>query len=663
MMHSDFWAYLEEQIPLIEFENLTAVGLAAHIFLQEGDPVMRRMTSEHLEATDGKGDARKLCNEIRSIECSQWYDSRNQAKRAGAGNAGGGGGGAGARWCQACQSTSHDTEKCWGKCKICSKMGHPTHLCWDNPDNGKPRGAGAGAAKAAQINDPPVLPVEPTPEEIAAKKAKQKEKNRKLNLKKKEKKAAAAKKKKEDAEAKTAADAGRTSPPLPPLAASSSSSEEDSPRKSPIRSRHFRVLGDSAKKSLFQFLNTISEDEQEQLGEEIDRCCRAKTASDVNEDTAVIFADLHSKLVGGKKTREIAVMDSGCTRDIVSEDIMKDLGLQMMQLDRPLNIVSADGSVLNIIGTTTLFLSCQATGDRKRKIEAAVLSGGKDREILVSLKNLKKMGLIHETFPHQTVKDFLITYANKNEKSYSSVYKAQTAQYYTKSRGSLRKPSREAQALQDKLINKHKNNFVSKLSKQDRLNVKPVTLEVDINKLKQAKPTTHLKPYDVPYHLRQGFEAELLDMIEAGIIEQCTTHTEWNTKAFPVPKSSDPTKVRIVGDFRGLNGVLLKLYWHTESSNQLLRHIDPQAKYFCCIDATSGFHQVPVSPEASKLLTIVTNAGRFSYKVLPQGVCNSSALWNILTDGNSRIDSELQILKNMDDFYCLHEAWRSWRGS
>ena len=64
----------------------------------------------------------------------------------------------------------------------------------------------------------------------------------------------------------------------------------------------------------------------------------------------------------------------------------------------------------------------------------------------------------------------------------------------------------------------------------------------------------------------------------------------------------------------------------------------------------SRFHQVPVSPEVSKLLTIVTNAGRFSYNVLPQGVCNSSALWNILTDGDSRIDSELGILKNMDDF-------------
>ena len=166
-------------------------------------------------------------------------------------------------------------------------------------------------------------PTGPTPEEIAAKKARQKEKNKRLALKRKEKKA---KKKKEAEEAKSAADAGRQTPPLPPLTASSSS-EEDSPRKSPVRSRTYRVLGDTAKKSLYQKLNTISEDELEQLGEEIERCYRAKTASDGNDDTAVIFADLHSKLVGGKKSKEVAVMDSGCTRDIVSQDIVMDLGL------------------------------------------------------------------------------------------------------------------------------------------------------------------------------------------------------------------------------------------------------------------------------------------------------------------------------------------------
>ena len=185
------------------------------------------------------------------------------------------------------------------------------------------------------------------------------------------------------------------------------------------------------------------------------------------------------------------------------------------------------------------------------------------------------------------------------------------------------------------------------MGRNDRPNVKPFLLTVDPEKLATHKPTTHIKPYDVPFHLRQGFESELLNMLDAGILTPCDTPTAWNAKAFPVQTNSDPTKCRIIGDFRGLNRVLLKLYWHTESSNQLLRHIDPNAKVFCIIDATSRFHQCPVDPETSKLLTIVTNAGQFSYQVLPHGVCNSSDLWNILTDGNSSIDSDLAILKNM----------------
>ena len=48
--------------------------------------------------------------------------------------------------------------------------------------------------------------------------------------------------------------------------------------------------------------------------------------------------------------------------------------------------------------------------------------------------------------------------------------------------------------------------------------------------------------------------------------------------------------------------------------------------------------------------------GRFSFTVMAQGGCNSSSLWNILTDGNSRIDSQLNIFKNMDDFYAVREG-------
>ena len=81
----------------------------------------------------------------------------------------------------------------------------------------------------------------------------------------------------------------------------------------------------------------------------------------------------------------------------------------------------------------------------------------------------------------------------------------------------------------------------------------------------------------------------------------------------------------------------------------MLRHIDPKARFFVTIDATSGYHQVPVSEESQKYLTIVTQQGRFAYTVTPQGVCSSSDLFNLLTDGQVRYDGT-GTLKNMDDW-------------
>ena len=55
--------------------------------------------------------------------------------------------------------------------------------------------------------------------------------------------------------------------------------------------------------------------------------------------------------------------------------------------------------------------------------------------------------------------------------------------------------------------------------------------------------------------------------------------------------------------------------------------------------AASGYHQLQVHDESQELLTIVTNMGRFTFKSFPQGISNSAALWNLLTDDvDARID-------------------------
>ena len=114
--------------------------------------------------------------------------------------------------------------------------------------------------------------------------------------------------------------------------------------------------------------------------------------------------------------------------------------------------------------------------------------------------------------------------------------------------------------------------------------------------------------------------------------------TAWNTKAFPVAKS-DGTSCRLVGDWCGVNMILKKLLHHTESCDQLLCHVPADSRVFAVIDAASGYHQLRVHEESQVLLTIFTNMGKFTFKSLTQGISNSAALWNLLTDGDARIDS------------------------
>merc|ERR1712239_78989 len=113
-------------------------------------------------------------------------------------------------------------------------------------------------------------------------------------------------------------------------------------------------------------------------------------------------------------------------------------------------------------------------------------------------------------------------------------------------------------------------------------------------------------------------------MVEAGILIPNDEPSNWRSQSFPRMKpGSDPPKCRWVTDFRKLNSHLKRPIWGAESSSQILRRVDPEARYFACFDATSGFHQIRVCDESSKLMTIVTQYGTYRYTVLGQGICSS----------------------------------------
>ena len=65
--------------------------------------------------------------------------------------------------------------------------------------------------------------------------------------------------------------------------------------------------------------------------------------------------------------------------------------------------------------------------------------------------------------------------------------------------------------------------------------VAPVKIKL---KISGVRPSFCTRPYDTPYHLRDLYEKELNNCIEAGQNVPCGTEpSQWASEAFPVPKS------------------------------------------------------------------------------------------------------------------------------
>ena len=58
-----------------------------------------------------------------------------------------------------------------------------------------------------------------------------------------------------------------------------------------------------------------------------------------------------------------------------------------------------------------------------------------------------------------------------------------------------------------------------------------------------------------------------------------------------------------------------------------MRSIPSSAKFFCKLDCTSGYYQVPLDLESSLLTTFLLPSGRYRYTGAPMGLNASSDFW------------------------------------
>ena len=137
------------------------------------------------------------------------------------------------------------------------------------------------------------------------------------------------------------------------------------------------------------------------------------------------------------------------------------------------------------------------------------------------------------------------------------------------------------------------------------------TIEID----RSYTPVIH-PPRRVPLALKEQIKEELQRMEDAGVIVKQTEPTDWVNSMVTVIKRE---KIRVCIDPRDLNRAIKREHYPMKTIEEVVAGM-PEAKVFSVLDATSGYWQMELNEESSKLCTFNTPLGRYRFTRLPFGI-------------------------------------------
>ena len=118
----------------------------------------------------------------------------------------------------------------------------------------------------------------------------------------------------------------------------------------------------------------------------------------------------------------------------------------------------------------------------------------------------------------------------------------------------------------------------------------------------------------VPFAIRPKLKAELERLENLGVITKCDEATPWVHQTVNVLKPDG--SVRICLDPQRLNASIVRERIKLPTVAEIYARLSGST-VFTNLDATSGFHQIPLDEESSMLTTFITVFGRYRYLRLP----------------------------------------------
>ena len=280
--------------------------------------------------------------------------------------------------------------------------------------------------------------------------------------------------------------------------------------------------------------------------------------------------------------------DTGATVSVIAQDVARTYGMMIRPAAND-QLLSADDTKMNVAGYTRFRIN--------DVIIRAIVSNSVKDDILIGWRDLIRLGVISETFPNPSAARVCTLEASQDN-------------FDT-----------EKQAL----LTEFPDVLLDHLP-TDPLKGPSMTIELrDDVPIKPRRATTCKK---TPTHLEDAAQKLVDKLLSDGVIEPVPEGeiSEWISPAFFVPKDGG-TGVRLVTDYTCLNKYVKRPVHPFPSAADIAKGISSKAKYFCKLDATQGYHQVPLDPESAKLTTFLLPQGKFRYKRGPMGLKSTGDWW------------------------------------
>ena len=168
------------------------------------------------------------------------------------------------------------------------------------------------------------------------------------------------------------------------------------------------------------------------------------------------------------------------------------------------------------------------------------------------------------------------------------------------------------QRLLSKLLNKYQDLFDGTLGVWD---VGQYDLEL---KDPETKPY-HAKPYPVPHSQERKLRDEVGRLCDLGVLRKIN-RSEWAAPCFTVMKKD--STLRSIADFRELNKRIKRKPFPIPKIQTMLQNLEG-FQYATSLDLNMGYYHIELTPNASRLCTVVLPWGKYEYLCLPMGLRNS----------------------------------------